>query len=88
MRPNADQELTIQRAAERIAALTSTPSGYSVRSAVQARAILTDLDRQGLLDTENFAQAFASTGAPDPCAEHVRQFVAQVIANRSWLLTG
>ncbi|WP_331727315.1 hypothetical protein OG871_40035 (plasmid) [Kitasatospora sp. NBC_00374] len=88
MRLNSDQELTIQRAAEQIAALTSTTNGYGVRSSVQARAILTELDRQGLLDTDSFGRAFASTSAPAPCVDQVRQFVTQVIANRQWLLTG
>ncbi|MBD0675652.1 hypothetical protein [Streptomyces sp. CBMA156] len=46
MRLNADRELTVQRAAERIAALAGSTSGYGLRSSVQARVILADRDRQ------------------------------------------
>ncbi|MEV7123753.1 hypothetical protein [Kitasatospora griseola] len=59
-----------------------------MRSAVQARAVLIELDRQGLLDEQRFSAAFAATGAPAVCVEQVRQFTAQVEANRSWLLAG
>ena len=61
----SQQQLTLQTAAERVASLAHSTRGYGVRAAVQARAILIELDREGHLDA--FIEEFEASGADPVC---------------------
>ncbi len=86
MRLSQEHVLAVRQAAERIALLSHSSTGYGVRSSVQARNMLMGLARQNMLNEAEFALAFAATSANPACVAQVRQFVTQVIVNRAWLL--
>ncbi|MER5866632.1 hypothetical protein [Kitasatospora sp. NPDC002040] len=82
------QPLTIRQAAEQIAALDHNRRGFGVRATAQARAVLADLDRRGLLGERSFTLVFATFDGDPLRVAQVRQFVNQVLVNRDLLNAG